>query len=301
MRRFVGAVVAASMLSGCTVLTREVRYPGGFTGHIMDQRTFNASQSKQAQLFRMALMIAIGTRMASLTIHDAEDAAAFRRYLASASKELNYTAANIYPADSKKPCRLADAATASAAEDCQGFLVNFEADMPLLESRVVRLIVAALPEQQARRFLASVQSGNLLGAAWDAFKLVSKTAGSLRRGAAVYRTGLEALAASGVCRTEGGYVEDAKEAKSTVLAATHCLGLPQDTFSAKDEIEPEAFQGRPMPGAIHAVMRIARTDCLRLPQSVDADSGSDLCNAIGFAPKGRMPSPPPPPGQPGAG
>lgn len=99
MRKFTAALACIGMLSsaGCSTIRDELRYPGGAPGRLLDQRTFDSSRSKQLQLLRATLALAIAARIGEASVAT-EDADAFARQLAEASRELNYAAVDAgYP------------------------------------------------------------------------------------------------------------------------------------------------------------------------------------------------------------
>lgn len=180
-------------LIGCTSIYREVRYPGGNTGHVFDERTFDASHSKQVQLYRMSLLMALISRLGTATIRNGEDGDVFVEYLEATANEINYAAANIFAIDNKQPCHVAQN---ESNADCNGYYILFESELPLIEARIFRLTIAALPDDQIEDFVTDAASGNVISAAFKAANLALNTTEGLRRSAAVYRSGLEGLAAN---------------------------------------------------------------------------------------------------------
>lgn len=75
-----GAVLAmVSLLGGCglvrTGVDRDLRYPGGVGGALLDRYgAYQAAPSKQLQLFREAVTLAILSRVATATISDGKEA-----------------------------------------------------------------------------------------------------------------------------------------------------------------------------------------------------------------------------------
>lgn len=318
--RSIALAVILSVMTGCGPVLREVRHPGGYPGYLLDKRTFDASRSKQLQLFRAALIMAMAARMGTATIRDGKDADAFVDYLAASADEINYTAANIYPVQPPRveslplagidlPCAVTNRSnpnsptSAKQAEQAEqaaveasapaipcagGYYSLFESDMPMMEARILRLMLAALPEDRVRSFLQDVQKGNILSAGWNAIKAAAETTGGLHRATGVYRSGLELVAANmDVCRPESDVDkrrrETAKEAsrapdfamtnqeKSTVWNAAECLGLPHDQLVGDSNEAVGANLGATVSRAtFHAIMRIARTACVRLQINTDA-------------------------------
>lgn len=98
-------VIASSLaLQGCAAITRDLRHPGGYPGRLLDKRTFDASESKQVQLFRFALVLAMAARMAGETVRTSDQADAVAKHLSATALEINHTAANLYAIDGRPPC-----------------------------------------------------------------------------------------------------------------------------------------------------------------------------------------------------
>jgi hypothetical protein len=293
------AVVVSLVSSGCAPILREVRYPGGYPGHMMDKRTFDASANKRLQLLRGAMVLAIAARIGEASVR-AEDGDGFARLLGNATAELNHAAANLgmgtgrmctvgtsnavpgaivplapayipaapaapavapaMPVVPPGPVPLEAAPPVAPDSGCEGYYVNFEADVARIEARVTRAMVAALPTDRAREFLNKLGTGDLLSSAWSALGAGADIAGAFHRGAGVYRSGLEVVAAG----MDGC---DAKEATMTVLDAADCLELDREhLFDAKDATA-DRFLKEISPNAFHAIMRIVRTSCVALPLS----------------------------------
>ena len=299
MRRVgVAFLVSSSLiLCSCQAVVREFRHPGGYPGYLLDRRSFDASGSKQLQLLRAAIVIAMAARMSQVTSNGPDEADAVAKYLGAAADELNYTAANIYDdfeggVVGPSPCLVAQPAPTKTAKDlfvelndavneaknyansarisaseataaqnaiasgsgerivisprlqrkvvdtCPGYFVNFESDIPLLESRIARLMFATLPQDRLKEFAEDVQEGNILGGAWSAVKLLVVGARGLHQAAGTYRTGQEALVANlDECGAENKNGPRPEEATMTVADAVKCLGLPADTLFGPFENE----------------------------------------------------------------
>ena len=281
------AAMIALLASGCAQIREELQYPNGYTGHVLDQHSFTAAYSKDLQLLRAAIILAMASRIATATVRDGHDADAFVDYLAAASNELNYAAADIYGANGAKSCGVA---ADTPPGGCQAYYSNFESDLPLLEARIIRVMVASLPEAQAKQFLADVNKGNALGAALTAIRTVYQTAVGLDRAAGVYRSGLELTASTVNCAA--GTAFDAKT--DTVLAAAKCLGLPQDklthvTMSLQERSSADADREFPL----GAAMLIAQTSCAHMPITTDGSAPgqverrNDECKLVKFNPQFR--------------
>jgi len=231
-------------------------------------------------------MLAVGAQIGKKTVGHGEEALAFAGYLAAAAKDINYAAANIYPIGGVDPCKAKGEAAGKDFSQCAGFYVNFESDMPQIEYRVVRVVVAALPTQEARDFLNDLSKGSLLSALWNSVEAFRDVATGLHWGAAPYRSGLETVVANDVCKS--GVSKAASEDALTVWIATECLGLPHDSFFAgEDEIAPTEFKKVDV-GSLHAVLRIAQTACAGLPFSKeDEDQADALGKKVVFQPEKR--------------
>ncbi|MET3711142.1 hypothetical protein ABIC65_001844 [Sphingomonas trueperi] len=297
MKRFMTAVgaTAALMAGGCSMIVKETRHSGGYPGHLLDQRTFDASYSKRLQLFRATLILAMAADMGRTTV-SGQDADGFAQLLSAAASEINYAAADLFANEAGgSVCSTVNALPPGDLKNdigCAGFYENFESNLPLIEARIIKVMLAALPTAKVRKFLEDAKGGNVMGAAWSALGAMSEAVSGLHVSFARYRTGIEIVAAS-LAQCKGGGTFDAKE--QTVVDAAACLGLsPHDLFS------PGALHGRNLakgtvqPRAFLVVMRGIAADCVALNFS---GKGTDLvasqnirkraCNTIGFAPKPR--------------
>lgn len=340
MKRLVGACAALCLLmaSGCGAVRHDLRHPGGYPGKLLDQRTFDASRSKHIQLWRATLMVAVAARIGESSV-DPQDADAFARQLAEASREINFAAADAgFPVREangliRKTCIIdrgfesaADAGwtldeTPADDENCSGYFVNFENHMARIESRVIRAMLTSLPTDKARKFLSDVSKGDALSAMWSLTKTFRDLASAFHRGAGVYRSGTEAMAASMLqsCGHDLSYsgerIGSFNEERDTVRAAAQCLGLSQTELFDGDTVGGERFPVRLRPAAFHAMFRIARAACVRLPTISTTDSKYieeskamrlQSCGALAFQPQAeplsldvsqtKSPSPAAPPG-----
>jgi len=351
-------ILLALCLSGCGAITRDFRHPGGYPGRLLDKRTFDASESKQLQLLRFTIVLAMAARMADETSTDAEDAGAIAEYLAASADEINYAAANIYPSGGTPPCRVGgvpppatpsqvarlnsavaeaeqaarqarqSAQVATNAEGsvramlangtppviaapavapanlCKGYYVNFEADVPLIEARMMRLLLAALPRDQIRKFAEDIQQGNFLGSAWNGLKLAFVSIKGLHTASGTYRAGQETLVAnfsqcSGLS-SDVPVFSEYDESVWTVKQAVACLGLSPDSLFGP---HPGEIEAKHMPKTVTeesfaAVMHIARTSCARLPIGTADNSSTELtearerraalCSKLRWNPKPRL-------------
>jgi len=352
---------AALVLSGCSAITRDLRHPGGYPGRLLDKRTFDASESKQLQLLRFTIILAMAARMAGETSNDSKDADAIAEYLAATADEINYTAANVYElADGSSPCavgpappppkpnsydvrlkaavaqaeqsatkaaqsaEVAQAAEASVrtmlatasppaiadppampTDSCGGYYVNFEADVPLIEFRMMRLLFATLPRDHIRKFAEDIQKGNFLGSAWNGLRLVFVGVKGLHTASGTYRSGQEALIANfsvgcSAAAPDGSQLDDLDETRWTVKNAVACLGLSPDSLFGPHpgEVSVDKMPKTVTAASFAALMRIARISCVRLPigtadNSEDVlkkarDRRAELCARLHWNPRPRV-------------
>lgn len=317
-KRFACIVASSSLIGACTLPRMELRHSGGYPGSVLDRHFFNASGSKELQLFRMTILVALASRVSVASIRDGQEAEAYIRYLQNATNEINYLAAHLYGAQSTAGARLiacrlpmernatlvgvfnqipapvvppslptggaaaspvteaaaaatvpmpadrsplpsvppsvntppaAAAAAAAAAgtpavEPCATYEALFESEMPDLEYKVARLLLASLPQEQASELAGAIRSGNLFTVAWRLLRLAAASVDGMHRGAAVYRTAQEVLAAA--------VLEDAATAPRWEGCAMDLTRQPDDR---RTEIE-----------------RVRRPEDVRLP-SVEYSSG----------------------------
>lgn len=297
MRGFILVLLAGLSLAmtGCTAITKELRYPGGYPGYELDKRTFDASRSKQLQLLRGAIVLAMAARIGEANV-SAEEAEPFAQHLAVAAKEVNFAAGNL-PFPGNPVCLVKPGQGAAIADaDCNGYPVNFEADISRVESRIVRAMIAALPTDRVKGFLEDLSRGDALSATFGAAQALGDAAGSFHRAAGAHRSGLEIVALQ---RGECGVTD----ARITVIVALGCLGVPPDELffnNLKGTTAP--FAGEVDPAAFHAVMRIVRTACVGLPLTNELQTPDllkiratrrETCKAIAFAPVKRPEQVPP--------
>ncbi|MCP1468368.1 hypothetical protein J3E64_000035 [Sphingobium sp. OAS761] len=274
-------------------MLREVRYSGGYPGYILDKRTFNASRSKSLTLLRATIILAMAADMGRSTV-SGQDGDGFARLLASATKEINYAAADIY-GPVTEACPVGNPAAPYPGDaGCKGFKENFEANIPLIEARIVKVMLAALPTDKARKFLDDALKGDVMGAAWNALGAVATTVGGLHVAFARYRSGLETVAGSLPACADGKTQYD--PAKHTVHHAAKCLGLSEnDLFLNPDEARPDLLASATVsPRAFFMLMRGIAADCVSLDyggKGEDLDASKILrkkaCNSIGFQPEVR--------------
>lgn len=239
--------------------------------------------------------MAMAARMGTATIRDGKDADAFVDYLAAATDEINYAGASLYSVDGQLPCKVKGEnpyltminnrltptpAPADYVACAGGYYSLFESDVPMMEARISRLMLAALPEERVRSFLEDSAKGNVLAAGLNAIRAVSEAAGGLHRATGVYRTGMEMVAANMTkCKSKSGRpggtalasqaAIDAQE-RSTVWDAVGCMGLSHDDlFSSPDEAKGLELGKNVSPDSFHAILRVARTACKRLQINTD--------------------------------
>ncbi len=291
------------LLQGCTAITRDLRHPGGYPGYLLDKHTVDASQSKKLLLLRSTIIVAMAARMANGTIQNADEANSVAHYLSSAADEVNYAAADIYPIAGQAPCEVG---APTVTGSCNGYYVNFEAGIPLLEGRIVRLLFATLPQDRIKTFAGDVQKGNVIGGAWSALKLLFSGVKGLHYASGAYRSGEEAAAANllaGACSAGAGR----SEATMTVWDAVECLGKQHGGLGGADgRLSRADLAVQVTPETLRAMLTIARTACYRLPLGFSNSQASALesahterlaqCDKVAFAPRARPgaaePSPP---------
>lgn len=300
MVRKVAAVLLGGVLmfnSGCSTIRDELRYPGGAAAKMLDQRTFDASRSKQLQLLRAVLAIAIAARIGEGSISP-QDGDAFARQLAEASLEVSYAAVDagfpVYDEKTKSmymACQIGPGklrptstptplptSTPSAAvsmspyfaedEGCRGFYTNFEANLAKIESRIVRAMLTSLPTDKAREFLNDLTKGDLVSALWSLAQSAGDIAGAFHRGAGVYRAGTETLAAASQCQFDStlrSAPDRYDERYDTVMVAAACLGVSLQDLFDRNDIDASQLPNSVPNNAFHALFRVARGACVALP------------------------------------
>lgn len=292
---------------------------------MLDERTFDASQSKQLALLRATLALAIAARIGEGSVAT-EDADAFARQLAEASNEINYAAVDagfpVLKADAEqvrvsetgKTCKVQEGKDrtetladdhkvarspylngktyAEADAECAGYYVNFEANIARIESRIVRAMLTSLPTERARKFLENLTQGNLLPTLWSLGGAAGDLTGAFHRGAGVYRAGLENVAASTPdCALDPAFRRKIAPQKyfqesDTVLIAAACLGLSPESLFDSEDIPAGQLPNQIDPHAFLALFRIARTSCVALPL-INPSSADDAEEAFLEARKSR--------------
>lgn len=295
-KNLLALLASGALISGCTVPVKELRHSGGYPGHLMDKQLFDASGSKQLQLLRATMIIAMASRVGTAYVRDGREAEAFIDYLQNATDEVNYIASHVYEADGEAPCLTLEDA------DCTGsYRALFESDLPQLEYKIVRLVMAALPQRQAAEFADTARTGNGMSAAWKALRLALAALDGAHRGAAVYRSSEEVLAllVSSASKCASGQAMEI----ATTNHAVQCLGLSPDSLTEN----PDRVKDIPAEvgkGAFHPLFDIIKTSCWLLPLDVDLSrvrtangepageavvtNRADRCDSLAFAPRLRF-------------
>lgn len=186
---------------------------------------------------------------------------------------------------------------------CLTYRVNFESDLPMMEKRLFRLAMAALPQKEAKRFLDYVTKGDIVGAVISAFGFTTKSLDGLHSGAAVHRTGLELTALQFDYRknpkvtdrlTDENCIKNLPQL--TVLEASECMRLPTDTLWVGKHDQREDYIPEVNAQVFEALMRNMRDSCRMIPLSLEDDETSlkearneriEDCNSIEFIPRAR--------------
>lgn len=299
----------ASLLSSCAfvrnVAVQEVRTSGGYGGYLLDRRTFDA-QSKRDQLLRMTIIVALAARVSNATVTDGSDAEDVVNQLSSTVEELNYLAGYLNVSDECRVFR--------AAGDCGTYFQLFESDIPRVEAKIVRLVLAVLPRRQAAGFARAAASGKVLSAALRFLQLARASVDALHRGAAAYRSVEEVLATAvynaGACQTA-----PPDSHIPTTEAAVACLNLPLDRlFQGGGRLDQRIWEANTATGyrPIHmwnAMYQLTRYSCRYLPPKPVTATAQDpqaeiaenitrrqkVCDDLSYAPRVRFPSTPPAP------
>lgn len=366
MRKAVVVAITGSslMLQGCAAIKADLHNPGGVFGKALDDHMIDASQSKQMQVLRAELIVAMLARAGTAYSHNGKESDNYANAILDAADEVNFLAADIAEGD-KLGCPVSKAtgspaatstdiaAAAKAAADnakqssddaaasaakaltseqnaqnayaqinsaitavasgkapspitlppayaeplalkpptpvgCKTYRVNFESDVPLMERKLFNLMVAALPQDQAKSFLDSFKGGNWLGLAWNTAKLALASVSGLHNAAAVNRTGLE-TEASQACSS--GYDKD----KGTVVNAMQCLGIDRNSLFKGSKIGTGGIYISE--DAFKAIMQNIQDSCRLLSLNTDQKTSSiieiqndrtSLCDKITYKPRWRF-------------
>jgi hypothetical protein len=309
------AALALTSLGGCTVIDAEVRHSGGYPGRLLDKRLFDASASKQLQLLRAAMVVAMVARAGTVYAHEGKESDAYVTAIVDAADEINVLAGHLKPvfghesqtacelsrrgsgtgvADSivpNRPTPVGIALESDEAADCFTYPVNFESDLPIVEKKVFRLTVLALPQNQARKFLQSAGGGNVMSAAWSAAKLAFSAANGLHSAAAVNRSTIEVLAAQAGCPQ--GSCETIDSAATWVFKNSGSAFSTELANPLAKDVNDKLMQ---------AVMRNIYDSCRSVSLDYDESTGSaeliaahnarvDACGTVRYQPRLRWKKP----------
>lgn len=88
-------LIFTAFTTACTPIVKELRHSGGYPGHVLDARMFDASDSKKLQLLRATIILAMIARTGSTSLESREDGDTFVRYTIAAVDEINILAGHI--------------------------------------------------------------------------------------------------------------------------------------------------------------------------------------------------------------
>lgn len=274
------AVLGSSLLSACTYVRDDLYKPGGVVGVQLDKHFFMAADDKKTQLLRATMITALASRVAVGTLKDGEDADAFLKRLGAVNRELAFLAADLDGTTERKNCLNKDA----IVTDCDIGDVLFESNLPQLEYKISKMVVAALPQKEAAAFVRAVAGGNVLGAAWKFLRLADASLDGAHRGAAAYRSSLEILSMPCIAKLGGDSVGD------RIKKIDQCLGLSDDKKIIKLQDVKDVEDVR-----FYAFFDMIRTSCMLLQITQDPDRGvapaierRNLCSEIKWSPQVRF-------------
>lgn len=302
-RKYVALAVSTALVGGCTVPLKELRYPGGYLGYAADKHVMNAKKSKELQLLRAVVLVALASRMANATVRDGKEADGYVDYLGGAVDEINYLAGDLKGDGKGKACNDLTETT----DICRSRNALFESDLPALEYKLFRLVLASLPQKQASDFVNAAKGGDIMGAGWKFLQLALVATDGLHRGAAALRSTQEILAQMVVDqRANGSKCADGRStAIATVEDAVTCLGYSTDSlFRNPDRGKLVWPEDVPDP-VIFAFFDMIRMSCAGLtvyssleePEADHVKDRRDKCHAIRYDPTlryGGLQLPPPP-------
>jgi len=302
-------------LTGCNIFHRavndELHYPGGLAGKVLDDHYIvSARYSKQLQLYRYAMALAVFSRIGTVNVRGGKEGDAFIAQLGDALDELNYSAGHIYPVANVPPCAVtrsgaqpiqnANAGSGSnvvaASGSCLEFASNFESDLPLLEHKLLGVAFAAMPKEQAVALYNKAKALDPLGTGRAFLNLAVHSLVSFHRGAAVHRTNLELL-----------YGLGQDHAANTDVLAAYCAlrRPPKPTGNRTDDLCPADVSRIAIPNDVSQssygpLENIIRTSCLLVPLDASAEQQAaspedepvarrrKTCGAFTFKPKRRL-------------
>ena len=279
MRTKLWGIGLALALSGCGIVHKEMAYPGGAPGALVDQKTaystldpkkksLNASGDKpqfiklpkHMEVYRAVVAVALISKIGEATIRDPDDANAFLAYLQAVKNDINNMAGHLK--------NLGPNTCGSFAEPtpCTDYEFLFESDVPAMEGHMLRLGVAALPQREAASLLENVSSGNPLGIATSVWSLGKKSVVAGHNAAAMRRSEREIFAA----------IMDKGEVPKTNLNVDSALDFIKENGTENFEITPQSVQ---------PLFFVIRDVCRRLPvSSADYSHREDLCSDLEFKP-----------------
>lgn len=334
----IGAALAiAAMLNGCAMIRtgvdRDLRYPGGVGGAIFDRYgPYAVAPSKELQLFRAAVTLAVVSRIATANVTDGKEADALIEYEKAATREIDYAAIDLYE-EGGEPCPAprnlavepkpsptpspspSPSPSPTPKHDCRTAL--FESDLPNIERSLINVAFAGLPKQDAVKVWKSARSGDALGAIWRAVQLTAHSLDGAHRAAAVHRSGVELFAL--MAKHPEGSADQAGD-PATITAALCFIGYKNPggvSCAAAGEASVADFSrtgGRQLDrdayaklakmrvpqGAFDSVFEMVEVSCRLLPISANDASAADpadarrkSCATLTFSPVSRLKDPPP--------
>lgn len=97
MKKIMTALLASAtlLLNGCEAVRNDLHRPGGVFGRAADRHMFDASSSKQLQVLRATIVLAMVARAGTVYAHDGAESDAFANALVSAADEVNSLAGHL--------------------------------------------------------------------------------------------------------------------------------------------------------------------------------------------------------------
>ena len=291
---FTSLLLAAFTLPACTTIHRvvgdELHYPGGVASEIADTHYIvSARDSKELQLYRYALALALFSRAATANIQNGKEADAFIIGMQDSVDEIDYSAGHLYLADQPSPDCVKKGGT---KDECTEHRENFESDIPLVENKLVNVGFNALPKEQAVALYSAARRMDPLATGRAFVKLAFHSLLTFHRAAAVHRTNMELL---------GKVMGEPKDPNGTVLTS-YCFLLASKTGAKPDPLcAGTVFPGPPPINPtitmvdFQPIAAIIQTSCLLLPVNAEADKDTNpaairrkACAALKFTAKRRL-------------